>query len=34
MHERLAREDTELVEKVYNRELDPISASERIFEDV
>ncbi len=32
MHERLNREDTELVEKVYNRELDPISASERIFE--
>jgi LAO/AO transport system kinase len=34
IHERLACEDTELVEKVYNRELDPISASERIFEDV
>ena len=34
MHERLAREDTGLVEKVYNRELDPISASDRIFEDV
>src|SRR5215207_3885988 len=34
MHERLAREDTELVEKVYNRELDPISASERIFKEV
>jgi LAO/AO transport system kinase len=34
MHERLNREDTELVEKVYNRELDPISASERIFKDV
>jgi LAO/AO transport system kinase len=34
MHERLNREDIELVEKVYNRELDPISASERIFEDV
>jgi LAO/AO transport system kinase len=34
MHERLAREDTELVEKVYNRELDPISASEQIFKEV
>jgi LAO/AO transport system kinase len=34
MHERLARKDTELVEKVYNRELDPISASERIFKEV
>jgi LAO/AO transport system kinase len=34
MHERLNREDAELVEKVYNRELDPISASERIFKEV
>ena len=34
MRERLDREDTELVEKVYNRELDPISASERLFEGV
>jgi hypothetical protein len=34
MHERLAREDTELVEKVYNRELDPISASELMFKEV
>ena len=34
MHERLNREDTELVEKVYNRELDPISASEIIFKEV
>ena len=34
MHERLNREDTELVEKVFNRELDPISASERIFREV
>ena len=34
MHERLDREDTTLVEKVYNRELDPISASERIFKEV
>ena len=34
MHERLNRKDTELVEKVYNRELDPISASEIIFKEV
>jgi LAO/AO transport system kinase len=34
MHERLGREDTELVEKVYNKELDPISASEIIFKEV
>jgi LAO/AO transport system kinase len=34
MHERLNREDTALVEKVFNRELDPISASERIFKEV
>jgi len=34
MHERLNREDTELVEKVYRRELDPISASEIIFKEV
>jgi LAO/AO transport system kinase len=34
MHERLDREDTELVEKVYNKELDPISASEIIFKEV
>jgi LAO/AO transport system kinase len=34
MHERLDREDTELVEKVYKRELDPISASEQIFKEV
>ena len=34
MHERLSREDTALVEKVYKRELDPISASERIFKEV
>ncbi len=31
MNERLNREDTEIIEKVYNRELDPISASETIF---
>src|SRR5919206_4713665 len=34
MHERLDREDTELVEKVYKKELDPISASEIIFKEV
>ena len=34
MHERLGREDTELMEKVYERELDPISASERIFKEI
>ncbi|MDP9410627.1 MAG: methylmalonyl Co-A mutase-associated GTPase MeaB [Actinomycetota bacterium] len=34
MHERLNREDTELIERVYHRELDPISASERIFKEV
>jgi LAO/AO transport system kinase len=34
MHERLDREDTELVDKVYNKELDPISASEQIFKEV
>jgi GTPase len=34
MNERVNREDTEIIEKVYNRELDPISASETIFEEV
>ena len=34
MHERLGREDTEIMEKVYDRELDPISASEIIFKEV
>jgi LAO/AO transport system kinase len=34
MHERLDREDTQIVEKVYKRELDPISASEIIFKEV
>ena len=34
MNGRLNREDTEIIEKVYNRELDPISASETIFEEV
>jgi LAO/AO transport system kinase len=34
MRERLGREDTDLMQRVYSRELDPISASERIFEEV
>jgi LAO/AO transport system kinase len=34
MQERLSREDTELMEQVYDRKLDPISASERIFKEV
>jgi LAO/AO transport system kinase len=34
MHERLSCEDTELMERVYRREVDPISASERLFEEV
>jgi LAO/AO transport system kinase len=34
MHERLGREDTDLMERVYGREIDPISASERIFKEV
>jgi hypothetical protein len=34
MQERLSREDNELMEKVYDRELDPISASEKIFRGV
>ncbi len=34
MHERLSREDTEIIEKVYEREMDPISASEIIFKEV
>lgn len=34
MHERLDREDTEIMEQVYVRDLDPISASERIFKEV
>ena len=34
MQERLSREDNELMEKVYGRELDPISASEKIFREV
>jgi LAO/AO transport system kinase len=31
MQRRLSREDTELMERVYDRELDPISASEKLF---
>jgi LAO/AO transport system kinase len=34
MQERLSREDDALMEKVYERELDPISASEKIFREV
>ena len=34
MNERLNHEDTEIIEKVYNKELDPISASETIFKAV
>ncbi|MDF2701418.1 MAG: transport system ATPase [Rubrobacteraceae bacterium] len=34
MHHRLEKEDDELMEKVYGRELDPISASEKIFREV
>jgi LAO/AO transport system kinase len=34
IQKRLSREDNELMEKVYGRELDPISASEKIFRGV
>jgi LAO/AO transport system kinase len=34
MQERLSREDTQLMERVYDRELDPISASEKLFREV
>ncbi len=34
MQERLKGEDTELMERVYDRELDPISASEKLFREV
>ena len=34
MQERLSREDVDIMEKVYKRELDPISASEKIFRKV
>jgi LAO/AO transport system kinase len=34
MQERLESEDDELMEKVYERDLDPISASEKIFREV
>lgn len=34
LRSRLEREDEETMEKVYDRELDPIAASERIFREV
>jgi LAO/AO transport system kinase len=34
MQRRLSREDTELMQRVYSRELDPISASEKLFREV
>jgi LAO/AO transport system kinase len=34
MRGRLEREDTETMERVYGRELDPIAASEKIFREV
>ncbi|MDQ3927152.1 MAG: methylmalonyl Co-A mutase-associated GTPase MeaB [Actinomycetota bacterium] len=34
MQERLEKEDKEIMQRVYNRELDPISASEKIFEEI
>ncbi|HSL01529.1 MAG TPA: methylmalonyl Co-A mutase-associated GTPase MeaB [Rubrobacteraceae bacterium] len=34
MQQRLSREDDEVMERVYERELDPIAASERIFKEV
>jgi LAO/AO transport system kinase len=34
MQQRLNREDTELMERVYDRELDPISASEKLLREV
>jgi LAO/AO transport system kinase len=34
MQERLKGEDTELMERVYDRELDPISASEKLLREV
>ncbi|MGH3087826.1 MAG: methylmalonyl Co-A mutase-associated GTPase MeaB [Rubrobacteraceae bacterium] len=34
MKEKLSREDTDLLEEVYERRLDPISASERIYREV
>ncbi len=34
MQERLKREDAELMDRVYNRELDPIAASEKIFAEI
>ena len=34
MQQRLSRKDTGLMERVYDRELDPISASEKLFREV
>jgi len=34
MQQRLDREDAELMQRVYERELDPISASEKLFREV
>ncbi len=34
MQERLKQKDTDLMERVYRREIDPISASEKIFKEV
>ncbi|MBV9452611.1 MAG: methylmalonyl Co-A mutase-associated GTPase MeaB [Rubrobacter sp.] len=34
VQERLQRGDTKIMERVYKRELDPISASEKIFEEI
>jgi LAO/AO transport system kinase len=34
MQQRLNREDAELMQKVYGREIDPISASEKLFREV
>ena len=34
MQRRLSREDTGLMERVFRREIDPISASEKIFKEV
>jgi LAO/AO transport system kinase len=34
MQHRLGKEDAEIMDRVYSRELDPISASEKIFQEV
>lgn len=34
MQERVTKEDTEIMDCVYNRKLDPISASEEIFKEI